>query len=137
MAFRRRTRQREAILAALRGAPGPLSAARVREAAGRVVPGLGRATVYRALRTLREEGLVSVVELPGEEPLYEISGRGEHCHFRCRSCGGVFDLPGTLLAVPDGTLLPGGHRVEGCSVLLSGSCRGCLSREGRTTGQAG
>jgi Fur family ferric uptake transcriptional regulator len=137
VSFRRRTRQREAILAALRDAPGPLSAARLWEAAEREAPGLGRATVYRALRKLREEGLVSVVELPGEEPLYESAGRGEHHHFRCRGCGVVLDLPGALLRVPAGTLLPGGHRVEGCSLLLSGSCGDCLSRAGRTRGPEG
>ncbi|BBL78599.1 transcriptional repressor [Rubrobacter xylanophilus] len=137
MSIRRRTRQREAILAALRDAPGPLSAARIREAAEREAPGLGRATVYRALRALREEGLVSVVELPGEEPLYESSGRGEHHHFRCRTCGRVLDLPGVLFGVPEGTLLPGGHRVEECSLLLGGSCGDCLSGGGRTTGRAG
>jgi len=78
-----------------------------------------------------------VVELPGEEPLYESSGRGEHHHFRCRGCGSILDLPGALLRVPAGTLLPGGHRVEECSLLLSGSCGECLSREGRTRGPGG
>lgn len=104
-----------------------MSVAEVHERAGREVPGLGIATVYRAIRALREEGEVAVIELPGEEARYEPAGRGHHHHFRCRACGKTFDLELCPVGLPEGTTLPGGYEVEGHSLTLYGRCAACLS----------
>jgi Fur family transcriptional regulator, ferric uptake regulator len=127
MARLRRTKQRDTILAEIRAAGGPLSVAEIHERASREVPRLGIATVYRAIRALREEGKVAVVELPGEEPRYEPVGRGHHHHFRCRSCGQTFDLGVCPLGVPAGTTLPGGYRVEDHHITLYGRCADCVA----------
>jgi len=127
MAGLRRTKQRDTILAEIRAAGGPLSVGEIHERASREVPRLGIATVYRAIKALREEGEVAVVELPGEEPRYEPVGRGHHHHFRCRSCGKTFDLGVCPLGVPSGTTLPGGYRVEDHHITLYGRCAGCVA----------
>jgi Fur family ferric uptake transcriptional regulator len=122
----RRTKQREAILNELLNADGPLSVAEIHERAGCGLPGLGIATVYRTIKALREEGGISVVELPGEEPRYEPIGLGHHHHFRCRSCEQTFDLEVCPVGIPTGTTLPGGYSVEDHSLTLYGRCSACV-----------
>lgn len=125
MVARRKTRQRDAILEVIRAASGPLSVAEIHHSAGREIPGIGIATVYRNVKTLRDEGFMVAVELPGEDPRYEPVGRGHHHHFRCKDCERTFDLEGCPLGVEEGMTLPGGYRVDGHSLTFYGSCEGC------------
>lgn len=99
----------------------------IHDRAGNILPRLGIATVYRTVRALREEGELSVVELPGEDPRYEPAGRGHHHHFRCLSCEQTFDLGGCPVGIPDGTVLPGGFTVSDHSLTLYGTCVDCPS----------
>lgn len=121
----RRTRQRNTILKEILSAEGPLSVAEIHERAGREIPALGIATVYRTIRALREQGEVAVVELPGEEPRYESVGLGHHHHFRCLSCEQTFDLDVCPVGIPRGTTLPGGYTIEDHSLTFYGRCAGC------------
>lgn len=121
----RRTRQRNTILKEILSAEGPLSVAEIHERAGREVLGLGIATVYRTIKSLLDGEEVVVVELPGEEPRYEPSGRGHHHHFRCRVCELTFDLEVCPVGIPRGTTLPGGYTVEDHSLTLYGRCAAC------------
>ena len=121
------TKRRYAVLRSIREAEGPLSVAEVHERAGREVPGLGIATVYRAIKALREEGEVEVVSLPGEEARYEPVGRGHHHHFRCRDCEKTIDLEVCPVGLPSGTTLPGGYEVDGHSLTLYGRCSSCVA----------
>jgi Fur family ferric uptake transcriptional regulator len=41
----------------------------------------------------------------------------------------VFDLPGCLLPIPNGTSLPGGYRVTGHEITLTGVCPACDSAD--------
>ncbi|MGI8650823.1 MAG: Fur family transcriptional regulator [Rubrobacter sp.] len=125
MAAKRKTRQRDAILEAIRGASGPLSVAEIRVLAGREIPGIGIATIYRNVKTLRDEGTIIAVELPGEDSRYEPVGRGHHHHFRCTDCERTFDLEGCPVGVQSGATLPGGYRVDGHSLTFYGSCEDC------------
>ena len=106
MGTTRKTKQRNAILKSIREAEGPLSVGEIHERSGREIPGIGIATVYRAIKALREDGEVVSVELPGEEPRYEPVGRGHHHHFRCLACEKTFDLAGCPVGIPTGTTLP-------------------------------
>jgi len=121
----RRTRQRDTILNNILSAEGPLSVSEIHERASREMPKLGIATVYRALKALRKEGEVAVVELPGDEPRYEPVGRGHHHHFRCLSCEQTFDLEVCPVGIPQGTTLPGGYTVEDHSLTFYGKCSAC------------
>ncbi len=122
---RRRTRQRAAIRAVLESARRPLSIGEVLESARRSVPRLGIATVYRTVGALVEEGFLSQVEIGGEAPRYEISGRAHHHHFRCRRCHRVFEMDGCLPDVR--RLAPAGFVVEDHEILLSGLCPDCAA----------
>ena len=119
----RNTRQRTAIREAIAGAERPLLPQEVLDAAQPAVPGLGIATVYRNLKALVDEGEVCTVQLPGENPRYELAGAHHHHHFQCRQCQRVFDVhacPGDL-----GRLAPAGFTVEGHEITLYGRCADC------------
>lgn len=120
----RNTRQRQAIRDALEAAGRPLSPLEVLEAAREAVPGIGLATVYRNLKVLADEQWIAQVDLPGDSPRYEVAGKDHHHHFRCRGCGGVFEVegcPGDLR-----TMVPKGFRLEGHEVILFGRCAACM-----------
>lgn len=120
----RKTRQRTAIRRAFEDADRPLAPTEVLESAQRAVPGMGIATVYRAVRDLLEEGWLSTVELPGEPPRYERAHLEHHHHFQCRACHKVFEVHGCPANL--GGLAPSGFEVESHEVVLYGKCNHCV-----------
>jgi Fur family ferric uptake transcriptional regulator len=123
-ALLRNTRQRRAIRDAFEKVGRPLSAEEVQRAASENSRGLGIATVYRNIRTLVDEGWLVPVELPGENPRYELAGKGHHHHFHCRACGKVFELDGCMPQVS--ALAPQGFETTDHEVVLYGRCLACL-----------
>jgi Fur family ferric uptake transcriptional regulator len=124
MTATRSTRQRDVIARVLDGAEGPLGVGDVLTRAQADLPGLGVATVYRTLKLLTEQGRIHPVTLDGETR-YEPAGRGHHHHFSCTGCGRVFTLHTCPVALPRGTVYPGGFIVEAHEVTLYGQCPGC------------
>jgi Fur family ferric uptake transcriptional regulator len=122
----RNTRQRESIRQAFEEIDRPLGPQEVLEAAQSYMPGLGIATVYRTLKALTEEGWLIPVELPGEPQRYEISGKGHHHHFRCRSCDRVFETNGCVTNLR--RLVPSGFQLDRHEVVLYGTCETCVQR---------
>ncbi|MFG6446625.1 Fur family transcriptional regulator [Roseateles sp. BYS180W] len=121
--MQRNTRQRSAIQEAIAQAQRPLLPQEVLEAAQLSVPGLGIATVYRNLKALVEEGELQAVNLPGENPRFELVGQHHHHHFQCLHCQRVFDVhacPGDL-----SRLAPAGFTVEAHDLTLYGRCQDC------------
>ena len=57
--MQRKTRQREIIRQVLKDADRPLSPPEIYESACKLVPGIGQATVYRAVKSLVEENWLS------------------------------------------------------------------------------
>lgn len=121
----RRTQQRQAIVAAIRAAAGPLTVEEIHELAQREVAHLGIATVYRTVKLLLEAGRLRTVTLPDGKCRYEAANLGHHHHFRCRRCKQVFDLNMCPLSLPEGDLLPGGFHVEQHEITLYGLCPQC------------
>lgn len=125
----RNTRQRTAIREAIAEAARPLLPQEVLEAAQIGVPGLSLATVYRNLKALLEDGELQAVNLPGENPRYELADRSHHHHFQCRQCQRVFEVdacPGDLAS-----LAPPGFTVDGHELTLYGLCRDCAPAKAR------
>ena len=96
------------------------------------LPGVGRATVYRAIKLLLEAGVICKLVLPNGGPKYSLA-RGEHHHHTiCVMCGTVGEFRDStvervLRAV--GADIPGeiiGHRIE---VYIT--CDRCLKQPGR------
>lgn len=128
MPRQRNTKQRLAIEDVFEHIHRPLGPAEVLDLAQQEVPGLGIATVYRALNDLVAEQKLRVVELPGQTARYEKSGLGHHHHFHCTHCDKVFDLEGCLLKTD--LQLPPGFEVQGHDITLKGTCPQCMAPAG-------
>jgi Fur family ferric uptake transcriptional regulator len=121
----RTTAQRKAIQTVLEEAGRPLSPPEIFADARLRAPGLGMATVYRAINRLLDEGVIAAVELPGEAPRYERSGLGHHHHFRCGGCNKVFDFFGCTNGFE--RYAPQGFSLERHELFLFGRCEGCAT----------
>src|SRR5918998_4226514 len=85
------TPQRLAVLEYLQRAPGHPTAEQIGADLNRRLPRAARATVYNALRALRDAGLVSEVRLDGATARYDVN-LSPHHHFICRRCGRIEDV---------------------------------------------
>jgi Fur family ferric uptake transcriptional regulator len=123
--MKRQTQQRRLIRNVLERADRPMSPREIHRLAGKAMPGLGIATVYRTIKTMQDQADLALVEIPGEPPRFELTGKPHHHHFHCRQCGRVFEVhgcPGELRR-----LTPRGFRLEGHELMLYGRCSNCAS----------
>lgn len=121
--MRRNTTQRRAIEQVFRQQARPLGVDEVLAYGRRVVESLNKATVYRNLKILIDNGWLKRFSHPSLGTLYERTGKKHHHHFHCRKCNRAFELPGCALkqdeAAPDGFIL------EDHEVFLFGVCPSC------------
>lgn len=120
----RATKQRAAVREAIAGAGRPLTPQEILELAKSGAPGLGIATVYRAVKGLTAEGTIRAVDLPAQSTRYEFAACGHHHHFQCRACDRVFDVHGCRGQLPQ-MALPPGFIVDDHEVTLYGRCGQC------------
>ncbi len=86
------TAQRRAVWSAFeRAHSGHLTAEEIFDLAREDLPELARATVYNSLSELVRAGMLQVVEGRGAL-LYDRNLDPDHHHFRCRSCGMLYDV---------------------------------------------
>ena len=126
----RKTRQYQAIFEVIAHGGRPLLAQEILELGARAVPKLSLATVYRQVKSVLEDGSIRQVQLPGQNPRYEIDSHahdhGHHHYFQCRRCEKVFDVqscPGNL-----DKLAPAGFMVEDHEMILYGRCGECVGK---------
>ena len=122
-AFERNTRQRHVIRRVFEGADRPLSTEEVFDGAQRDGVSVSLSTVYRFIRSMVEDGSLSVVELPGTVALYEVAGKAHHHHFSCVRCHRVYELEGCV-NVQD-LKLPQDFRALSHELTISGVCSSC------------
>lgn len=119
------TVQRRAILGALAGRQDHPSAEAVFEATAAALPGVSRATVYRALEAMVGAGCLRRVADPGRAARYD-PNVARHHHLVCESCGRIEDLEEPAL---DHLPLPGPpaecFEVRDYSVYFTGRCQAC------------
>lgn len=88
---------------------------------------LNQVTLYRALDSLADAGLVSRVNLEHDHAHYELlAGRPHHHHAICRSCGHIADIDLAHERFPE-KRVPGFARIERYSLELFGVCTACTS----------
>lgn len=132
MAAHRNTRQRQIILDALASFGSEHMTAealtqRVREADS----GIGQATVYRYLRTLKDEGLIRKYTLPdGATACWQYIGEHSACrthyHLKCSKCGTVMHIEsGTLDNFSSEVLERCGFCVSEGETVFYGCCATC------------
>lgn len=123
MTAERNTRQRRTIRDVVERAGRPLSAEEILISAQATIPSLGKATVYRSIRALFDEGWLTAVDVPGRNALYERAGKGHHHHFQCSHCKRVYELDGCASEVRGE--LPAGFVSTGHDVTIYGACATC------------
>ena len=90
-------------------------------------PSISKATIYRNLRQLAADGIISKVALPDGLERYD-SRVDRHYHFKCTSCGSVFDVDiEYLTGINDSVQGKYGFRVDKHDVVFSGICQTCKS----------
>ena len=90
-AGKRLTRARRVILASVQATDAHPSAAAVYRAVRRRLPRVSLATVYRNLRMLAAEGLLS--ERAAATGMRFDGNTAPHDHFTCVTCGRIYDVP--------------------------------------------
>ena len=124
---RRQTRQRTAILEILHGAAGQhLSVGDIERAVRESDAQLHRATIYRILDRLVDDGLLARTELGTEGTHYEIARPAHHHHLVCDSCGHVDHVEhDALTAALEKTERVSGFDLAGTRLSIHGRCRVC------------
>ncbi|OUN00484.1 MAG: hypothetical protein BAA04_08270 [Firmicutes bacterium ZCTH02-B6] len=134
----RNTKQKAAVLAAVRRAHHHPDARWVYEEVRREIPGISLGTVYRALASLTAEGLIR--EYPqAEGPALYDANLDDHSHLRCRRCGRIVDVP--TVELPPESLeairrVGGFARVDQVFLEFGGICDRCAQGETKPDGAA-
>jgi len=86
------TQQRMAILESLSAGRAHVTAQEVFEQVNAKYPEIGFATVYRFLRKMAEQAMVTEVRMGGLPARYELTPRRHHDHLTCTQCGQIVEF---------------------------------------------
>lgn len=131
---RRLTRARRIILDVVRASEAHPPAAMVYRDVRRRLPRVSLATVYRNLRVLAAEGLLT--ERADAAGMRFDGNTAAHDHFTCVACDRIFDVPASTARVPARLAGYAGFEVLSRRVEFYGRCVRCRRARGttRTTG---
>ena len=122
----RLTEPRRAVAGLVAARDGHFTAAELVDDARRLQPGVGRATVFRALDLFASLGLVERIDLPGGDHAYVACDSVHHHHAICTSCGRSLDVDDAgLTGVLDEIGGRSGFRVTAHRLELFGICGSC------------
>ncbi|MCK4413166.1 MAG: transcriptional repressor [Candidatus Eisenbacteria sp.] len=93
----RKTRQREAILAAAMSLAGHPTAQEIHAQVRTVLPRVSLGTVYRNLEIFVRDGLLARIPVDGGQARFDANSR-PHWHIQCVHCGRVKDVRDPPLA---------------------------------------
>lgn len=127
-ALRRRSDQRERIREIISGSSKHPSALEIFDELRREYPRLSLGNVYRNLGILVEQEKIEALDLGHGITRYDAT-RVSHCHFVCRHCGRVYDLPLPGSSKIDRALqCLSPHRIESHRIQLFGVCIRCQNK---------
>ena len=123
----RHTVQKEIVYAALCGLHNHPTADAVCREVQREHPSVSRATVYRVLNNMAEQGKILRLNMDGADHYDHQTHR--HHHVQCICCGKVADVMteelGDLTALVTDS---GSYEILGAAVLFRGICKECKQR---------
>lgn len=88
------------------------------------IPSLSKVTIYNTLHTLIEAGLVRVVDIDETEKHYDIT-LTNHGHFRCDSCGTIYNFSVNIDQAPFEGLEQ--FQIREKNVYFRGLCPNCFN----------
>lgn len=90
------------------------------------VPSLSKTTIYNTMDAFLEAGLVRPVNIEDNEVRYDIVTE-EHGHFKCDSCGRIYDFELDLDHLTSGQLAS--FKIDSRDVYFRGICSECLKHK--------
>ena len=121
------TAQRIAVLQAVAARPHA-TADVVAEMARGEIGAISKQSVYDALSTLVDAGIVRRIEPAGSAARYETRVGDNHHHLVCRGCGAVVDVDCAVGAAPCLTAADAaGYAVDEAEVTFWGRCPDCTT----------
>lgn len=122
----RLTGPRRELAALIARRNGHFTAADLLADAGQRKLGIGRATVFRLLELLADQGLVERVDLPDGRHAYVPCEPSHHHHVVCVSCGGITEVEDCGIdAVTSEVARRSGFEIQSHRLELFGRCPGC------------
>lgn len=118
----RMTRQRNAVYEYLLSTDSHPTAEAIHLAVRQQLPHISLATVYKAVDSLVDVGLVNRIQRGASSARYD-SGVEDHAHCRCLGCDGVWDAARD--ALPQGDPTPEAFEVVHVNVEFVGYCADC------------
>jgi Fe2+ or Zn2+ uptake regulation protein len=91
------------------------------------IPTLSRTTIYNTLKTFTEKGLISSIIIEDNEVRYD-ADISLHGHFKCLSCGTLYDIGVDLLHVDRKLIINkkiSGHLITEKHIYFKGICKKC------------
>jgi Fur family ferric uptake transcriptional regulator len=121
------TATKVALVEALLGADGHLSAEELTAVVERHSPDVSPSTVYRNLEELEELGVVVHTHLGHAAAVYHVAGP-VHGHLACARCGHSIEVPPSLFEnLARSALRDYGFDVDRHHLAISGLCHACQS----------
>ena len=119
--------QRLAVLEFLRGSKAHPTVDAVFAALRKKLPTLSRTTVYSTMHQLAAKHLVLALHAEDEEIRYD-GDVAPHAHFKCRVCGGFYDIPYPKGVTGGFAALPPGFVADDEQLVYYGICERCSKR---------
>lgn len=125
MSEKRHTIQRDIVLQAVLSLGGHCSAEEVYALVAPAHPHISRATVYRNLRLLAQEGRIGRVLVPDAPDRYE-APQQPHYHVKCLRCGKLADVGMPYMeTLAQGVFDAHGYQIQSHSIVFYGICPAC------------
>ncbi|MHB1342315.1 MAG: Fur family transcriptional regulator [Coriobacteriia bacterium] len=123
---RRVSAARKAIAEIAAGLPGAFSVEGLWAKVTDVMPGVGLATVYRAVNAMLDTAYIAPVGASGGTALYAVcAGGAHHHHLVCTACGAVAGIACPVDGGLASTARSVGYTLTSHEITLYGVCRAC------------
>jgi Fur family peroxide stress response transcriptional regulator len=123
----RTTEQRKAIFAILQGDSSHPTAEAIYLKVKQQMPHISLGTVYRNLKMLADQGLISEIPVAEGPARYDFR-TDHHYHFICDQCGYAHDVEMSLPTTLSQNLQRNGYTVRAQQILFYGLCPACKAK---------
>ncbi|MGN1099201.1 MAG: Fur family transcriptional regulator [Christensenellales bacterium] len=121
----RNTVQRSLVLSAVRKLRSHATAEEIYDEIVKTHPNVSRATVYRNLNKLVQQGEIGKIEISGEPDCFDHMN-ARHYHVKCVRCQKIFDVDMDYISgLEDNIKNRNGFDILGHEVLFMGICPDC------------
>ncbi len=125
---RRKTKQKRLIYDTLVRMGSHVSAGEIYAEITKAHPDFSRATVFRVLSDMAEDGTIQKLTMTGAECKFDTTTK-KHSHIVCRRCGKVSDVTmDPAASLRDKLTYASGYTVESAYVEFSGLCPDCQEK---------